>query len=50
MKKNYNKAVIDTIDVSSTTMIALELSTGQNGVLDFKDNPGDTTGWSDLFN
>ena len=50
MKKNYNKPIIEVENISSSTVIALELSTGQNGVVDFNDNPGDSTGWTDLFN
>lgn len=49
MKKNYNKPIIEVEDISSSTVIALELSTGNKGVVDFIGNPGDSTGWTDLF-
>lgn len=51
MKKPYNKPILDVMETSLESRIALDLSNGtNNGIIDFIQNPGQGTGWDDFMN
>lgn len=50
MKKAYEKPLLELVDITSSTKIALNEVSQASGLLNFNDNPGETMGWDEFFN